>query len=102
METAWVVLYMYNCIESVRCGRGQVRKILWKLFELAPTPESGATVDTAQVEEIIKPLGLFRKRALMFKRFSQEYLETNVRLFSYTHTVVQIDGMRADCVWGWF
>lgn len=48
------------------------------MFELAPTPEAAAEADTVKVEEIIKPLGLFRKRAVMFKRFSKEYLEKDV------------------------
>lgn len=56
----------------------QVRKILYQLFELCPTPEAAIEADTAVVEGIIRPLGLFRKRALMFKRFSREYIEKQV------------------------
>lgn len=63
-------------------GSTQVRRILWKLFEFAPTPEAGALAEPEQIEAIIKPLGLFRKRALMFKRFSREYLEKDVRQLS--------------------
>lgn len=59
----------------------QVRRVLWRLFELAPTPEAAAVVDTAAVEAVIQPLGLHRKRALMFKRFSQEYIADDVRCF---------------------
>ena len=56
----------------------QVRKILYQLFELCPTPEAAIEADIAVVESIIKPLGLFRKRAVMFKRFSREYIEKQV------------------------
>ena len=65
-----------NCIPA----SVQVRKILWNLFQLAPSPEAAVGVDVALVEELIKPLGLFRKRAVMFKRFSQEYIEKDVSL----------------------
>jgi methyl-CpG-binding domain protein 4 len=53
----------------------QVRKVLWELFTYAPTAEAAVKADVAKVEAMIRPLGLFRKRAVMFKRFSQEYLE---------------------------
>lgn len=59
----------------------QVRKVLWKLFEIWPTAAIAAAAlpDTlAAVESLIKPLGLFRKRTLAIKRFSAEYLETQV------------------------
>ena len=65
---------MRNCLPAFV----QVRKILWNLFQLAPSPEAAVGVDVALVEELIKPLGLFRKRAVMFKRFSREYLEKDV------------------------
>ena len=57
-----------------------MRKILWKLFEYAPTPEVAMEGNPAEIEAIIKPLGLFRKRALMFKRFSKEYVEKPVNI----------------------
>ncbi|KAA6429525.1 MAG: methyl- -binding domain 4-like [Trebouxia sp. A1-2] len=56
----------------------QVRKVIWRLFDIWPTPEAaaGATGDTLViVEKLIQPLGLFRKRTMAIKRFSQEYLE---------------------------
>ena len=55
-----------------------MRRILYQLFELCPTPEAAVEAETAVVEAIIYPLGLFRKRALMFKRFSREYIEKEV------------------------
>ena len=59
-----------------------MRKVIWKLFEIWPTAEvaAGASDDTMViVEKLIQPLGLFRKRTIAIKRFSQEYLETDVR-----------------------
>jgi len=52
---------------------------MWRLFELAPTPQAAVKADPQQVEAIIKPLGLFRKRTAMFKHFSKCYMEMDVR-----------------------
>ena len=53
----------------------QVRKIIWKLFELMPTPEVGMHLDEAVVRELIQPLGLAPKRAPMLIRFCRDYVE---------------------------
>ena len=58
-----------------------MRKVIWRLFDIWPTAEAaaGATDDTLViVEKLIQPLGLFRKRTIAIKRFSQEYLEAEV------------------------
>lgn len=60
-----------------------MRRILWKLFELAPTPEIAMNADPEAVEAVIYPLGLYKKRALMFKRFSREYLQKEVAFSHY-------------------
>ena len=56
----------------------QVRKIIWKLFELMPTPEAGMHADEATVRELIQPLGLAPKRAPMLIRFCRDYVEKEV------------------------
>ena len=63
----------------------QVRKIIWKLFELMPTPEVGMHADEAAVRELIQPLGLAPKRAPMLIRFCRDYVEKEVRGTSHTH-----------------
>lgn len=73
---AWLCL----CLQDQRSGV-QVRKVIWRLFDIWPTAEAaaGATDDTLViVEKLIQPLGLFRKRTIAIKRFSQEYLEAEV------------------------
>lgn len=55
--------------------------MIWDLFRLCPTPEAAVAADVAKIEEIVKPLGLFRKRAVSLQRFSQEYLTLPVRMF---------------------
>ncbi|KAL3131721.1 hypothetical protein ABBQ38_007443 [Trebouxia sp. C0009 RCD-2024] len=55
----------------------QVRKVIWRLFAIWPTAEAaaGTSDDTLViVEKLIQPLGLFRKRTMAIKKFSQEYL----------------------------
>ena len=56
----------------------QVRKVLWELLKLWPTPQAAAAADVKQLERLIYPLGLATKRAPMVIRFSREYLETEV------------------------
>ena len=66
--------------------RLQVRKVLWKLFEIWPTPQAAARAELAvlaEVEKLLQPLGLFRKRTVAIKRLSQEYLETQVSSAPY-------------------
>ena len=58
-----------------------MRKVIWKLFEIWPSAEVSAGADDETmviVEKLIQPLGLFRKRTIAIKRFSQEYLEADV------------------------
>ncbi len=81
---AWLCL----CLQDQRNGV-QVRKVIWRLFDIWPTAEAaaGATDDTLViVEKLIQPLGLFRKRTIAIKRFSQEYLEAEVFYVCMTYS----------------
>ena len=83
---AWLCL----CLRDQRNGV-QVRKVIWRLFDIWPTAEAaaGATDDTlVVVEKLIQPLGLFRKRTIAIKRFSQEYLEAEVRRVCITYSAI--------------
>ena len=57
----------------------QVRKVLWQLFSLYPTPQALAAAEAKQVEQLIYPLGLMTKRAVAVIRFSQEYQDRQAR-----------------------
>ncbi len=61
----------------------QVRKVIWKLFEMMPTPEAGMNADIAAVQKLIEPLGLAPKRAPMLIRFSREYVEKQVHALAH-------------------
>jgi hypothetical protein len=83
---AWLCL----CLQDQKNGV-QVRKVIWRLFDIWPTAEAaaGATDDTLViVEKLIQPLGLFRKRTIAIKRFSQEYLEAEVRCVCMTYSIM--------------
>ena len=56
----------------------QVRQLLAPLLQLWPGPEEMSAADPNEVQEVIRPLGLFRKRALSAIRFSEEYLHNQV------------------------
>lgn len=60
----------------------QVRKILWELLRLIPDAEAARHVNVTKVQELIYPLGLSTKRAVMLKRFSEDYLDKQVGLSS--------------------
>ena len=55
-----------------------MRKVIWRLFELMPTPEAAVAADTEAIRRLIEPLGLAPKRAPMLQRFSREYTEKQV------------------------
>lgn len=62
------------CMLLNKTSATQVRKVIWDLFNLCPTPAKAISVDTAEIQAIIQPLGLFRKRALAIQRLSEDYL----------------------------
>ena len=52
------------------------------MFHLCPTPEAAVAVEAEKIEDVIRPLGLQKKRAHMIQKFSKEYLSedwSNVR-----------------------
>ena len=76
-----VACMMLNCTTRL-----QVDRVLWRLFLLVPTPEDavalGHTSDgridgksgTDRIEEILRPLGLHRKRARALVKLSEDYV----------------------------
>ncbi|XP_027078603.1 uncharacterized protein [Coffea arabica] len=77
-----VICILLNCTTGL-----QVRRVIDELFTLCPTAQSASHISAEDIEKIIQPLGLHRKRAVMIKRFSAEYLGE-----SWTH-VTQLHGI---------
>ncbi|MCO5566940.1 hypothetical protein L7F22_020623 [Adiantum nelumboides] len=68
----WKVLVA--CMLLNKTSGKQMRKIIWDLFDLCPTPEAAVIIETSKIENVIWRLGLQKKRALMIQKFSSDYL----------------------------
>jgi hypothetical protein len=66
---------LVGCILLNLTTRAQVDKVRQELFETWPLPSMMASADTADLEELLRPLGLFKRRAVTLKRFSADYRE---------------------------
>ena len=62
------------CMLLNKTTANQVRRVLPRLFSLCPTPAAAVAAETAALEAIIQPLGLFRKRAVALQRMSDDYI----------------------------
>ncbi|KAL4427718.1 hypothetical protein ABPG75_001807 [Micractinium tetrahymenae] len=71
-EDPWKLLVA--CMLLNKTSGTQVRKVIWELFSLCPTPAAAIAADVQQVQNLIQPLGLFRKRALAIQQLSHDYL----------------------------
>jgi methyl-CpG-binding domain protein 4 len=65
------------CMLLNKTTASQVRTVIWKLFSTYPTPEAAIAANTTDLEVLLRPLGLFRKRALAIQKLSEEYLNSN-------------------------
>ncbi|KAL6551393.1 Methyl-CpG-binding domain protein 4-like protein [Orobanche minor] len=61
-------------------------RVLSNFFQLCPNAKTVMEVATEEIEEVIRSLGLYKKRALGIQRFSEEYLNE-----SWTH-VTELNG----------
>ncbi|XP_023529473.1 methyl-CpG-binding domain protein 4-like protein [Cucurbita pepo subsp. pepo] len=81
----WRVLVI--CMLLNRTTGQQAKDVIPKLFTLCPDPKSALEVSQEQIEDIIRPLGLQRKRSLTIQRLSEMYLKE-----SWSH-VTQLPGV---------
>ncbi|OWM64663.1 methyl-CpG-binding domain protein 4-like protein [Punica granatum] len=77
-----VICMLLNCTTGKQTGQ-----ILEKLFSEFPNAQAAADAPEERIEEIIRTLGLQKKRSCMIKRMSQEYLD-----HGWTH-VTQLHGV---------
>ena len=68
----WKVLVA--CVFCNLTKRIQSEPIMHKFFSLYPTPNDAAKANLAEIEELIRPLGLSVRRAKVLKKMSEEYI----------------------------
>lgn len=77
-----------SCILLNRTTAVQVRSVVWDLLKAYPTPESMVNASEEDLERLIKPLGIYKKRAVCIRRFSSEYLSTPKEVWNRDPTVL--------------
>ena len=65
------------CIFCNLTKRVQAEPFFWKVIETWPTPEKLSEANITELENIIKPLGVSRRRALSLKKMSEGYIKNN-------------------------
>ncbi len=69
----WKLLVMGRL--SAQCTDARVNIVSRELFERFPTPEAMAEADISELEEIVKPCGLYRMKAANLKDASKMLIE---------------------------
>ena len=84
------------------CGKVSI-PVLWKFFDLCPTPKIASNTSCDDIAELMQPLGLQNKRAKTIVRFSNEYLNKNWRYPSELHGIGKYgnDSYRIFCINEW-
>ncbi|XP_065853904.1 uncharacterized protein [Euphorbia lathyris] len=77
-----VICMLLNCTSGK-----QVKGVIADLFALCPDAKAATQATQEEIEKIIQPLGLHKKRAMMIRRMSEEYLGDE-----WTH-VTQLHGI---------
>jgi len=62
-----------GCIMLNQTTGTQVHKVIYKFFDEYPTPESASNGMLPAIENIIRPLGLHRRRAVTIRKFSHDF-----------------------------
>jgi len=71
----WKVLVCCLCLN---CTSGaQTRQVIFRFFEKYPTPHSFLAAPLNDITELLKPLGLWKKRPLALQQMSKDYLESD-------------------------
>jgi methyl-CpG-binding domain protein 4 len=74
-DDPWKLLV--GCMMLNQTTGTQVHQVIHKFFKKYPNPVKAMNARTETMEEIIKPLGLFRRRTQSIKKFSHDYLNKN-------------------------
>ena len=65
------------CIFCNLTKRVQAEPYFWKVIEKWPSPETLSEADFKDLEKIIRPLGLSKRRALSLKKMSEGYIKND-------------------------
>ena len=68
----WRILV--SCLMLNLTTRKQVDGVIYRFFDRWPTPESLDTAELNELRDMIKPLGMWRKRSETLLRFNKEYM----------------------------
>lgn len=69
----WKILVA--CLLHNQTSRKQVNKVYKELFRRYPTPDALRSAEAHELQILIKPLGMWRKRSVALQRLSDDYLE---------------------------
>lgn len=72
IDGAWQ--HMIGVIMLNQTSRSQVKKILPEFLEKWPTPERFLDSQAEEVEELLKPLGMWRRRADTIRRMTFDFM----------------------------
>lgn len=67
-------LILISCLLSLRARDAQTYEVVQRLFERAKTPHELVAVPTTELEEIIRPIGFFKKKAALIKDVASELI----------------------------
>lgn len=68
-------LILISCLLSLRAKDTVTYPVSKKLFEIAKTPNEILSLSVEQLEKIFRPLGFFRKKALVVKSVTKELID---------------------------
>lgn len=77
-----------SCILLNRTTAVQVRSVVWDLLKAYPTPEALVEASEDDLERLLRPLGMYRKRAVGIRRFSRDYMATPTDIWRKDPTVL--------------
>lgn len=71
-DEPWKLLV--GCILLNQTTHVQVRKVIWELFQLCPSPGAMAATDPEAIARLIRPLGFYNRRARTLIKFAESWL----------------------------
>ena len=91
------------CVFCNLTKRVQAEPIMWEFFDRWPTPEAAAHADEEEISELLKTLGLYRRRAKTLKKMSAGFLEGNWKEPKDLYGIGKYanDAYRIFCVGDW-